>query len=108
MLIIGIDTIERHYIPSVRRYWFDADARRFFKSRLPTQAYQTDDESVAYFVTSEQQHGHARRWSVRRYTFATRDISTVGDFQEYSNRSAADRRARYLASQMAVQPAQAA
>ena len=97
MLTTSIDDIRAHYQPGKGRHWFDADTLRFFRCRLPQQAYLTADGSRAYFVTSEQGPDMPRRWTVRCYTFATRDIDTIGEFCGYSSRSGADHTARRAA-----------
>lgn len=106
--IIGMDEIEKHYSPGYSRHWFDKDTLRFFKSRLPQQAYQTDDETRAYFVTSEQPPDGSRRWSIRCYSFVTRDIETIGPFCSWSSSRAATSAAMKLAKFNSATPAKAA
>lgn len=107
MFVTSIDSVKAHYCPAPGRHWFDADTLRFFRSRLPQQVYRDGTYAqpgrFAYFVTSEKYANRfsgtnlPRKWSVRRYDYDERDISTIGEFQEYSSRNGADARARYLA-----------
>jgi hypothetical protein len=94
MFEISMTTIERHYSPGIGRHWFDADTLRFFSSRIADTAYVSGEyretlDGAAYFVSSERRRGCARLYTVRRYDFATQDISTVGEFQGYASRSGA-------------------
>jgi hypothetical protein len=96
MTIIDTDDIRSHY--RGHGHWFDADAIRFFHSRVAATAYKTDDGSRAYFVSSERyDFDTARKFTVRVYNFETHDIRTVGEFQAYASRSGADAAARRLA-----------
>ena len=77
MTIIDTDDIRSHY--RGHGHWFDADAIRFFHSRVAATAYKTDDGSRAYFVSSERyDFDTARKFTVRVYNFETHDIRTVG------------------------------
>jgi hypothetical protein len=100
--------IERHYGPGHGRHWFDRNSTRFFGTRLAELAYQTFDGTAAFFVTSEQPPHGRRAYSVRRYDFATRDISTVGRFCGYASRNGAHAAARRHASQHISQTDKAA
>jgi hypothetical protein len=87
-------------------HWFDADTLAWWNSQIAKTAYD-DGNGHAYFVTSEQDKtgfgrlGHAwngeRRFSVRCYTWATHDISTIGEFGAYMTRKFADASAFRLA-----------
>lgn len=105
MFTTSIDSLKAHYCPAPGRHWFDPDTLRFFRSRLPQQVYRSGTYNqpgrYAYFVTSEENRGmsrtYPRAWSVRRYDYNERDISTIGEFQEWSCNASATRRAKYLA-----------
>lgn len=64
-----------------KTHFFDPGAMRFFKTRLPSKAY-INGMGDAFFVTSEQARGHARRYSVRMYN-ASCQVKTIGEFQQY-------------------------
>ena len=106
MNIIDIQTVKR--INEDRgKYFFSPATMRFFSSRVAQCAYATDDNSRAYFVTSEQFTGSNGRSQPRRYTVRVMDMTT-GDitephghkdgFQEYASRNGAAREARRLAA----------
>ena len=83
-------------------HWFDADAKRFFDSRVADTAYVSDDEKRAYFVSSERFRGFRapdgdRLYSVRMCNMETGAIDTIGKFQAYRSRSGADAAARRMA-----------
>ncbi len=105
MFTTSMDSIITHYCPAPGRHWFDRDSKRFFRSRMPQQAYVVGEyqspRTVAYFVTSEQFVGSDRRparrmYSVREYNYETRDINTIGEFNSMS-KSAANTLAMRLA-----------
>lgn len=80
------------------RHWFDASTLRFFSSRIPAIGFTTKDKETTYFVTSERYDwNRPRLYTVRSYTWATREIDTVGDFQQYKSRSGAIAQAKRLA-----------
>jgi hypothetical protein len=90
-------------------HWFDADTMRFFRSRLPQSAYANNTKEIAYFVTSEQfvpseGPAHPRKYTVRSYDFRTRDIGTVGKFQQYRDDASATAAAKELAEHQQVLP----
>src|SRR5271166_1281025 len=91
---IAIDTIIREYGPGQGRHWFDRDTMRFFKTRLPQGGYTSVDGKRVYFVTSEHGPHMPRKYSVRVWDRETRGIGTMGEFNSYTSRSAADRVAR--------------
>lgn len=85
------------------KHFFDAGTMRFFRSRIGNEAYQAEDSTVAYFVTSERfvsSSGYAedRKYSVRSFDFASGEHGTVGQFQAYSTSAQAIREAKRLAS----------
>jgi hypothetical protein len=67
-------------------HWFDAGAIRFFKTRLPKVAYETN--AGLLFITSEIDPSGNKRYSVRRQAVSG-DINTVGDFHSHATRAAA-------------------
>lgn len=67
-------------------HWFDASTLRFFSSRISQRVYPAP--GGAYFVSSEASPGEGRRYSVR-FADSSGDITTVGEFQEYTYRSTA-------------------
>lgn len=95
MARIRMADIIRHYEPGPGRHWFDKGAMRFFRTRLPRFALRCDD--VAWFVTSEKPPSGERAYTLRRYDFATRTVSTVGELLAYATRAQAEAAARDLA-----------
>lgn len=78
-------------------HFFDADAKRFFGSRIGANLY-----GGRFFVTSEQDSGPYAAWNgERRYTirFARRDgsIETVREFGYYASSQAANKAAKRAA-----------
>ena len=72
---------------AVGNYWFDADAMRFFSSKLHHPIYPIS--RGAYFVSSERFHEDAeRRFSVRLCD-RSGVVSTVGDFRQYETKAQA-------------------
>jgi hypothetical protein len=67
-------------------YWFEPATIRFFKTKLPAQAYATN--AGLLFITSEVNPCGEKRYSVRRQK-VTGDIETVGPFHFYPTRQAA-------------------
>jgi hypothetical protein len=85
-------------------HFFDADAKRFFNSRIGYATFQTNNPFITLFVTSEkyvsrdERYSEPRLYSIRSYDSRTRSVSTVGEFQEYKTSRAAARDAvRYAA-----------
>ena len=76
--------------------WFSPGSMRFFRTRLAQQGIGWPGGDV-YFVTSEQfDRDTPRRYSVRKQS-PDGTIDTVGDFQGYETRKAAQREATRLA-----------
>lgn len=79
-------------------HWFDPDAMRFFGCRLPSES--TLLISGRYFVSSERNETPYQPPAPRLYTIreALSDgkVETVGEFQGYATRAAAERAARAL------------
>ena len=84
------------------RHWFDRDTMRFFGTRISQDIYTVyDDEthvpSKSYFVTSEQPPHGPRKYSVRVYDWATREIDNFGTFCGYATLRGAKNAAHYAA-----------
>lgn len=107
---ISMDEIVSHYeSKDGPHHWFEPSTMRFFRSRIPQTAYANNTKELAYFVTSEQfvpseGPAHSRKFTVRRYDFRTREIDTVGKFQQYDDRFTATREAKALAEHQQVLP----
>lgn len=80
----SVDDVKRKHCG----HWFDKDTMRFFKSRLVQDVFPTDSGRV-YFVSSEQGPDNVRKFSIRCYTIAGDDISTVGEFNSYVTKTQA-------------------
>ena len=81
-------------------HFFDAASMRFFGSRLPRKVYPVSNGAL--FVTSEQRptsysEETAPRLFTIRFAHDNGRVETVGEFQEWSSRTDADRFARNLA-----------
>lgn len=88
-------------------HFFDADSKRFFRSRISGDAYLTADKSKGYFTTSEQFVGSDGRAARHLYTLRVCDmktgsIDTVGDFQAYTTGAAAKRDALKAANGLPI------
>lgn len=59
-------------------HWFDADTMRFFNSRISNW-----DATTGLFITSEQNHGCPRLYTIRLANFNTGKVETCGEFQQY-------------------------
>jgi hypothetical protein len=67
-------------------HWFDAGSIRFFKTKLPEIAYETN--AGILFITSEVDPSGVKAYSVRRQ-LPSGEINTVGSFHSYQSRAAA-------------------
>lgn len=78
------------------KHFFDADTRRFFRSRFPSERVYSGAGGV-YFVSSERFTAPGgswpRRYTVRQFHPASGDVTTAGTFQEYGSQRAAERAA---------------
>ena len=74
-------------------HWFDAATLRFFKSKLPTSAYET--QAGVLFVTSETNPSGLKAFSIRRQSVCG-EIKTVGEFHSYPTAAAARARIKAL------------
>jgi hypothetical protein len=90
-------------------HWFDADTMRFFRCRLPDD--YTPLIGGRYFISSEKHETPGYPSGPRLYTireaFSNGAVDTVGEFQGYETRRAAERAAHelptdYSAALMAV------
>jgi len=94
------DMVEIQSANRVRgRHFFDADTKRFFRSRIGETVYQGN--GGVFFITSEQFLPTAgepfkRAFTVRQFNPETADISTAGPFNSMG-RSEARTFARKLA-----------
>jgi hypothetical protein len=61
-------------------YWFDRGSMDFFKTVLPSSAYETT--AGVLFVTRETNPSGEKRFSVRRQ-HVSGNIDTVGEFHSY-------------------------
>jgi hypothetical protein len=59
-------------------YFFTKETMRFFRSRVNANVWHG-----VFFITSEQQDGYARKYTIRRVK-SDGDITKVGEFQQYS------------------------
>lgn len=85
-------------------HWFDRDTLRFFGSRLPSIAYETN--AGLLFITSERDFdGQRRYYNVRRQT-VDGHIKTVGPFNEYRTRAEALNAIKQLHAQAASEVSQ--
>lgn len=77
--------------------WFSPGAKASFRSCWSAYAY--DGPGGVFFVSSERftsrEYTGKRLYSVRQYHPESGSISTVGQFQEFTNGKTAQRRARY-------------
>ena len=80
--IVNMSEIEMNH----RGHWFDADAKRFFKTRLPRTGVKTE-QGVYYFVSSEQHGDSPRRYTIRKMEQGR--TATVGEFQGYATMASA-------------------
>jgi len=76
-------------------HWFDPGTMRFFSSRVGQTGWE--GPGGTYFVSSEQFDSTSPRLYTVRRQKSGGDIDTVGEFQGYTSRAAADARARHLA-----------
>lgn len=98
---VSIDQIKK----LSKGHFFSQGASRFFNSRYPREGYRgmtakVEFSTLIYFVTSEQLDYKSPRFhTIRVLNVTTGEVSTVGQFQNYKNRSTATRQAKKLASQ---------
>jgi hypothetical protein len=87
MKTIPFSTVRRVYAErQPTGHWFDRGTMDFFKTVLPTSAYETRDG--AYFVTRETNPSGKKRFSIR-FMAMDGDIDTVGEFHVYHTEAAA-------------------
>jgi hypothetical protein len=80
-------------------HWFDADSMRFFKTKLPEIAYESD--AGIHFITSEVNPSGVKAYTVRRQ-LPDGQINTVGEFHSYKTRAAAAAAIRWLSVEVAA------
>ena len=100
---VSMQEIEAIYSPGIGRHWFDADTKRFFRSRLAAGGYRAPDGSI-FFVSSEQYQAvngsmQPRRYTVRHLTGTKGNIRTIGEFQQYASASGANAAAMRFAGE---------
>ena len=66
-------------------HWFSPNTMRFFRTRLPRIAYETN--AGVLFISEESLSGD-RRYTIRRQLY-NGDIVTVGEFRGFPTRKAA-------------------
>lgn len=108
---VSMDEVRRKHTG----HWFDKDTMRFFRSRVGSVAYESNDGAYRFFVSSEKHeysggeregyayHSEPRLYSVHVQRVADGSINTVGEFQGYRTRSAAEN----VAKGYALDPADA-
>lgn len=98
MTVISMDRIRKES-QAGDRHWFDPAAMRFFRSRVGSAGYGTDDGELAFFVSSEQFDAESPRlYTVRIIHLPTGQIEDTREgFQAFTSRDMADRRARRYA-----------
>ena len=79
--------------------WFNADNKRFFKSKWNNYAYQLGE--YAYFISSEKHVNYyvgvndPRKYTIRKFNMTTGEFSTdnkdIFTFQRYSTKKAAEK-----------------
>lgn len=74
-------------------HWFDKDSMRFFKTKLPRNAYQGNGGVT--FITQETNPSDETRYTIRRQKH-NGAIETVGEFHSYRTREAAMEAMRLL------------
>ncbi len=87
---VGIQDVKRQYsyLTDGEGLWFSVGTMRFFRTRLSSTAYKTND--AYYFISSEQFNSEALRlYSLRKLDKLTGSIDTVGDFQQFKSIRAA-------------------
>ena len=95
--IYSIDDLENHYRRMTQGHWFDTDTMRFFKSRLSSDLFY--GKGVILFISSEKcGHEYPRKYTIRKYTPGTGEITDIGGFQAYSYINKAKREAEKIAN----------
>jgi hypothetical protein len=96
-LIMSKGTLTYRSMDEVRAahhgHWFDASTLRFFRSRVSDTIY-----GGRFFVTSEQDGDHPRRYTIR-VAHPEGAIDTVGAFQQYATGSGAHKAAQRLGAE---------
>lgn len=61
--------------------WFGKNATRFFKSKWDEVVYKLGD--IGYFISSEKFESEARKYTIRRFSFAERRFLIGEDIFEF-------------------------
>jgi hypothetical protein len=82
------------------KFWFSPDTLRFFRSRISDFVVQdSSNKDLYYFISSEQYDDNSPRlYSVRVFNYDTKNIDTVGEFQEYETITQAKAAAKRIAA----------
>ena len=75
-------------------FFFSQDTTRFFRSRYPDEAIIKGND--AFFITSEKfvssdGTSQPRKFTIRKANLSTGDVDTVGEFQQFSSKSQAEK-----------------
>ncbi|QBQ74444.1 hypothetical protein BcepSauron_064 [Burkholderia phage BcepSauron] len=85
---VTMSTIRAHYAEkNPNGHWFDADAMKFFKTRLPARGWLIFGSY--YFVSQETNPSGITKFSVRKIDGETGNVETLGEFHRYSTREQA-------------------
>lgn len=69
--------------------FFERATMRFFKTKVVSEVFGSWFANEAFFVTSETRPDGVTRYTVRRFDCKTGAVETVGEFQQFTQRSAA-------------------
>lgn len=93
--LFTIDDVIHQYYRKTKGHFFDADAMKFFKSKV-YNVFQVNEKYI-YFLTSERfvnyfpsYHSEPRKYTVRVMDKNTFEILD-NDFQKYSSKAAAEK-----------------
>ena len=93
--IYSISDVKRHH----DGHWFSPETMRFFSSKVSDVVYPGVEN--VFFVSSEQFKSYSfdcpRKFTVRKFNIKTKDINTVGEFNEIESRKIAHSIALQLA-----------
>lgn len=84
---IDFSDVRDYYERNQNGHWFDAKTLKFFGSRLPKVAYETN--AGILFISSELDFSGERRYYNVRRQAVDGDIKTVGRFNEFRTRAEA-------------------
>lgn len=92
--IYSADDLIKHYERKTSGHFFSPDTMRFFKSRLSQDLFYTS--KTVLFITSEQNTGYPRLYTLREYNPNTGEIDQIGEFQGFNTLAQAKRYAQKL------------